>query len=428
VSKEILEGVKLVEKEKGIEPGTLLAAIEDALLAAYRKMPDARHPVRVDLDRDTGDFTAWTVTDDAWRAYLDAHPHHHVLAEAPVVDEAPPMPGEEPAEDEEPEPEIEWDWFTENVLVDVTPDNFSRIAGQTAKQVLRQRINEAERSMMYDEYADRVGEIVTGIVQQDDHRYAFVDLGRMEAILPGSEKVPGERYEQGSRIKAVIIEVRAEGKGPQVVLSRRSDELIRQLFELEVPEIADGLVNIRAVAREPGYRAKIAVESRVQGVDPVGACVGPRGSRVRMVVSELRGEKIDIIPWNDEPARFVAKALAPAKVREVYVDDDNRQATVVVPDGELSLAIGKEGQNARLAHRLTGWRIDIVGETEYYTDDSDQPYTGAEGEEDEFPGRCIAVTSSGKRCPNQALEGSRYCGVPAHVALAAAEEGRAPSR
>jgi N utilization substance protein A len=194
-----------------------------------------------------------------------------------------------------------------------------------------------------------------------------------------------------------------------------------------VPEIADGLVNIRAVAREPGYRAKIAVESRAQGVDPVGACVGPRGSRVRMVVSELRGEKIDIIPWNDEPARFVAKALAPAKVREVYVDDDNRQATVVVPDGELSLAIGKEGLNARLAHRLTGWRIDIVSETEYYTDDSDQPYTGAADEEDEFPGRCIAVTSSGKRCPNQALDGSRYCGVPAHMALAA-EEGRASPR
>jgi transcription termination/antitermination protein NusA len=425
VTKEILEGVKLVEKEKGIEPGTLLAAIEDALLAAYRKMPDARHPVRVDLDRDTGDFTAWTVTDDAWRDYLEAHPHHLVLAEAPVVETDPNAPLEDATE--EPEPEIEWDWFAETVLVDVTPDNFSRIAGQTAKQVLRQRINEAERSMMYEEYADRVGEIVTGIVQQDDHRYAFVDLGRMEAILPGSEKVPGERYEQGSRIKAVIIEVRSEGKGPQVVLSRRSDELIRQLFELEVPEIADGLVNIRAVAREPGYRAKIAVESRTQGVDPVGACVGPRGSRVRMVVSELRGEKIDIIPWNDEPARFVAKALAPAKVREVYVDDDNRQATVVVPDGELSLAIGKEGLNARLAHRLTGWRIDIVSETEYYTDDSDQPYTGAADEEDEFPGRCIAVTSSGKRCPNQALDDSRYCGVPAHMALAA-EEGRASPR
>jgi transcription termination/antitermination protein NusA len=425
VTKEILEGVKLVEKEKGIEPGTLLAAIEDALLAAYRKMPDARHPVRVDLDRDTGDFTAWTVTEDAWKNYLEAHPHHQVLAEAPVVELDPTAPVEDAAE--EPEPEIEWDWFTETVLVDVTPDNFSRIAGQTAKQVLRQRINEAERSMMYEEYADRVGEIVTGIVQQDDHRYAFVDLGRMEAILPGSEKVPGERYEQGSRIKAVIIEVRSEGKGPQVVLSRRSDELIRQLFELEVPEIADGLVNIRAVAREPGYRAKIAVESRAQGVDPVGACVGPRGSRVRMVVSELRGEKIDIIPWNDEPARFVAKALAPAKVREVYVDDAAQQATVVVPDGELSLAIGKEGLNARLAHRLTGWRIDIVSESEHYAEESDVPYTGAEGEEDEFPGRCVAVTSSGKRCPNQALDGSRFCGVPAHRELAAKEEGAAAS-
>jgi transcription termination/antitermination protein NusA len=438
VSKELLEGVKLLEKERGIEAETLLAAIEEALLAAYKKMPDARHPVRVDLDRESGDYTVWSVTPDAWEAYLEAHPHHRPseVEEEPEGEAAADAgngaaaAGEQSpaeAEEEEPEPVIEWDWFTPNQLVDVTPEGFSRIAGQTAKQVLRQRIHEAERSIMYDEYADRVGEIVTGIVQQDDNRYAFVDLGKMEAILPGSEKVPGERYEQGSRIKAVIIEVRSEGKGPQVVLSRRSDDLIRQLFELEVPEIADGLVTIRAVAREPGYRAKIAVESRVQGVDPVGACVGPRGSRVRMVVSELRGEKIDIIPWNDEPARFVAKALAPAKVREVYVDDDARQATVVVPDGELSLAIGKEGLNARLAHRLTGWRIDIQSESEYYAENVEAPYTGAEGEEDEFPGRCIAVTSSGKRCPNQALDGSRYCGVPAHRELAAKEEGAAAS-
>jgi N utilization substance protein A len=421
VSKEILEGVKLVEKEKGIASETLLAAIEDALLAAYRKMPDAQHPVRVDLDRESGDFTAWSVTPDAWEAYLEAHPHH----QPPVEEE--PAPAAEidgfdgAVEEEGEEQEIEWDWFPDDQFVDVTPENFSRIAGQTAKQVLTQRIREAERSMMYDEYADKVGEIVTGIVQQDDSRYAFVNLGRVEAILPGSEKVPGERYEQGSRIKAVIIEVRSEGKGPQVVLSRRSEQLIRELFELEVPEIADGLVHIRAVAREPGYRSKIAVESRVQGVDPVGACVGPRGSRVRMVVSELRGEKIDIIPWNDEPARFVAKALAPAKVREVYVDDDNRQATVLVPDGELSLAIGKEGLNARLAHRLTGWRIDIVSEAEYYAAQEESSF--ADGEDDEFPGRCVAMTSSGKRCPNQALEGSRYCGVPAHRELAAKEEG-----
>jgi transcription termination/antitermination protein NusA len=421
VSKEILEGIKLLEKEKGIEPGTLLPAIEDAVGAAYRKMPDARHPIRVDFDSESGDYTVWSVTREAWEGYLDAHPHHRELEEAADVVAPTPL-GEEPPEPE-PEPEIEWDWFSADQMVDVTPDNFGRISSQTAKQVLKQRIQEAERSMMYDEYHDRVGEVVTGIVQQDDSRYAFVDLGRMEAILPGSEKVPGERYEQGSRIKAVIIEVRSEGKGPQVVLSRRSDELIRQLFELEVPEIADSLVVIRAVAREPGYRAKIAVESRVQGVDPVGACVGPRGSRVRMVVSELRGEKIDIIPWNDEPARFVAKALSPAKVREVYVDDDNRQATVVVPDDQLSLAIGREGLNARLAHRLTGWRIDIVSETEYYAEEVDSAYTGADGEEDEFPGRCIAVTSSGKRCPNQALDGSRYCGVPAHRELAAREEG-----
>ena len=424
MSKELLEGVKALEKERGIEAETLLSAIEEALLAAYKKMPDARHPVRVDLDRDSGDYTVWSVTPEAWEAYLEKHPHHRPAEPVEVVEPVPPLAeGEQP--EEEPEPVLEWEWFTPAQMVAVTPEGFSRIAGQTAKQVLRQRIHEAERSIMYDEYADRVGEIVTGIVQQDDNRYAFVDLGKMEAILPGSEKVPGERYEQGSRIKAVIIEVRSEGKGPQVVLSRRSDELIRQLFELEVPEIADGLVTIRAVAREPGYRAKIAVESKVQGVDPVGACVGPRGSRVRMVVSELRGEKIDIIPWNDEPARFVAKALAPAKVREVYVDDAGRQATVVVPDGELSLAIGKEGLNARLAHRLTGWRIDIVSESEHYAEDTDVPYTGAEGDDDEFPGRCVAVTSSGKRCPNQALDDSRYCGIPAHRELAAKEEGAA---
>jgi len=215
VSKELLEGVKAVEREKGIEEGTLLSAIEDALLAAYKKMPDARHPVRVDIDRDSGDYTVWSVTPEAWDAYLEAHPQHVEAAEAAerAAEEAPRIEGVEPEPIEEPE--IGWDWFTPDQMVAVTPEGFSRIAGQTAKQVLRQRIHEAERSMMYEEYHDRVGEIVTGIVQQDDNRYAFVDLGRMEAILPGSEKVPGERYEQGSRIKAVIIEVRSEGKGPR---------------------------------------------------------------------------------------------------------------------------------------------------------------------------------------------------------------------
>jgi N utilization substance protein A len=213
--------------------------------------------------------------------------------------------------------------------------------------------------------------------------------------------------------------VRSGTKGPQVILSRRAPQLIEALFELEVPEIADGLVEIRGVAREPGYRSKIAVESHAQGVDPVGACVGPRGSRVRMVVSELRGEKIDIIPWNPEPARFVAKALSPARVREVYLDDDAREATVVVPDDQLALAIGKEGMNARLAHRLTGWKIDIVSDTEFAQQEAQAAFGGADGDEGEdFSGRCAAILSNGKRCPNAALPGSKYCGVPAHQALA----------
>ena len=268
--------------------------------------------------------------------------------------------------------------------------------------------------MMFEEYRDRVGELITGIVQQSDSRYTLVQLReRVEALLPKSEQVDGERYDHSQRIKAVIKDVSNSTKGPSIIVSRRDPELIKQLFELEVPEIADGLVEITGVAREPGYRSKIAVVSHVDGVDPVGACVGPRGSRVRMVVSELRGEKIDIIPYNDEPARFVAKALSPARVREVLVDDAGKQATVIVPDDQLSLAIGREGQNARLAARLTGWRIDIRSETEFAAEEAEHGY-----EEDEAQGRCAAILSNGRRCPNAALPGSRYCGLEAHQALA----------
>ena len=316
--------------------------------------------------------------------------------------------------------DVDWSDIPEGEIrrEDVTPEGFGRIAAQTAKQVILQRIREEERRMMYDEYIDRVSEVVTGIVQQaGDRNNVLVDLGKVEALLPRSEQVDGERYEQGSRIKAVITEVRSGTKGPQVILSRRDPELIKTLFELEVPEIADGLVEIRGVAREPGYRSKIAVESHAQGVDPVGACVGPRGSRVRMVVSELRGEKIDIIPWNPEPARFVAKALSPARVREVYLDDDAKEATVVVPDDQLALAIGKEGMNARLAARLTGWKVDIQSDTEFAQAEADVAFGGGGGEED-LSGRCSAILSNGKRCPNAALPGSRFCGVPAHQALA----------
>ena len=293
------------------------------------------------------------------------------------------------------------------------PENFGRIAAQTAKQVILQRIREAEREMMYDEYVDRVSEVVTGIVQQaGDRNNVLVDLGKVEALLPRSEQVDGERYEQGSRIKAVITEVRSGTKGPQVILSRRDPELIKTLFELEVPEIADGLVEIRGVAREPGYRSKIAVESHAQGVDPVGACVGPRGSRVRMVVSELRGEKIDIIPWNPEPARFVAKALSPARVREVFVDDETSEATVVVPDDQLALAIGKEGLNARLAARLTGWKIDIQSDTEFAQQPRPRPPTAGGDATRSSPAaapRSSRTASAARtpRCPARATAASR---------------------
>ena len=300
----------------------------------------------------------------------------------------------------------------------MTPTDFGRIAAQTAKQVILQRIREAERDMMFEEYQDRVGELITGIIQQSDSRYTLVQLReRVEALLPKSEQVDNERYDHGARVKAVITEVSSSTKGPSIIVSRRNPELIKKLFALEVPEVADGLVEIVNVAREPGYRSKIAVVSHADGVDPVGACVGPRGSRVRMVVSELRGEKIDIIPHNDEPARFVAKALSPARVREVLVDDDAKQATVVVPDDQLSLAIGKEGQNARLAARLTGWRVDIKSESEFAAGGG----RGGYQEEEEVSGRCHAVLTSGKRCPNAALPGSRYCGLPAHQALEAQE-------
>src|SRR5499427_7199233 len=421
MSQEIIEAVREIERDKGIEEGALVSALEDALLAAYKKTPGASRHATVEMDDGTGDFRVFSVE-------LPADIEERLLDEAreraiTELEEQEIETGEHShvlVSDDD----LQIDWSEVDPAVvkraDVTPENFGRIAAQTAKQVILQRIREAERAMMYDEYVDRVGEVVTGIVQQaGDRNNVLVDLGKVEALLPRSEQVDGERYEQGSRIKAVITEVRSGTKGPQVIVSRRDPELIKTLFELEVPEIADGLVEIRGVAREPGYRSKIAVESHAQGVDPVGACVGPRGSRVRMVVSELRGEKIDIIPWNTEPARFVAKALSPARVREVYIDDDSRDATVIVPDDQLALAIGKEGLNARLAARLTGWKVDIKSDSEFAQEEADAAFGGEDSEE--FTGRCAAILSNGKRCPNTALPGSRFCGVPAHQELAARE-------
>ncbi len=419
MSKEIVEAVRALGAEKGIAEDKLMGALEDALLSAYKKQPGSHRYARVRLDRDEGEFIVeqLIIPEELEDDLLDAVEEAASMDEEGLGRRVDPETGEVVVPEA---PDIPLETLEQHMDVietrDVTPEGFGRIAAQTAKQVILQRVREAERDMMFEEYRDRVGELITGIVQQTDSRYTLVQLReRVEALLPKSEQVDGERYDHGQRIKAVIKDVSASTRGPSIIVSRRDSEIIKALFELEVPEIADGLVEISGVAREPGYRSKIAVVSHADGVDPVGACVGPRGSRVRMVVSELRGEKIDIIPYNDEPARFVAKALSPARVREVLVDDEAKQATVIVPDDQLSLAIGREGQNARLAARLTGWRIDIRSETDFASQDEEEEYAG----EEETGGRCAAVNRNGRRCPNAALPGSRYCGLPAHQALEA---------
>ena len=401
MSREIIEALRQIESEKGIAFEALVEALEDALLSAYKKSPDAAEYAAVEIDTETGDM----------RVFELIFPEHIDTESLKVLDEE---TGEEVGLD------LSGVDMSEVERIEVTPDDFGRIAAMTAKQVILQRIREAERDLMYEEYIDRVGELVTGIVQQSDPRHnTLVELGRVEAELPRGEQIETEHYEHGARIKAVIMRVEESAKGPQVKLSRRSEELVRKLFELEVPEIADGLVEIRQVARETGYRGrdgkpvpgrcKIAVISHADGVDPVGACVGPRGSRVRMVVSELRGERIDIIPYNDDAARFVAKALSPARVREVIVDDEEKTATIIVPDDQLSLAIGKEGQNARLASKLTGWRIDIKSQQQMAEAENSLEF----GDEEGVDGQCMAIMRTGKRCPNQAEPGSRYCSIHA---------------
>lgn len=318
---EMMEALQALATERGISVDTLFSALAEALEAAYKKQPGAKEFAWVNIDTETLEIRVF----------------------AQDLDEDGEPIGEE---------------------MDVTPDDFGRIAATTTRQVMTQRIREAERELKYEEYAGREGDIVTGIIQQSDARYTLLDLGRVEALLPQSEQVNYERPDPGERVKAYIVEVRRTAKGPQIVVSRTHPGLIRRLFELEVPEIADGVVEIKACAREPGQRTKIAVWSNDQNVDPVGSCVGARGARVRMVVNELRGEKIDIVPFSEDHNDFVMKALQPAKVKEVRIDYDTRVAEVIVPDFQLSLAIGKEGQNARLASRLTGFRVDIRSETE----------------------------------------------------------------
>ncbi|MGZ5412027.1 MAG: transcription termination factor NusA [Solirubrobacterales bacterium] len=432
MTQDIVDAVRALEQEKGIDADTLMDALSDALLSAYKKTPGAAKYAKVELDHNTADFRVFELIvpeeleqrllDEQFEEQLQAAEAAEAAGEpVPEIQQTGPTVDPETGERREAEePEVEPERLAPHLdgieTRDVTPEDFGRIAAQTAKQVILQRIREAERGMMYEEYKDRVGELVTGIIQQSDNRYTLVQLReRVEALLPRSEQVYNERYDHGMRVKAVLTDVSSDTTGPSIVVSRRSPELIKSLFALEVPEIADKLVEIAGVAREPGWRSKIAVVSHADGVDPVGACVGPRGSRVRMVVSELRGEKIDIIPYNEEPARFVAKALSPARVREVLVDDETKEATVIVPDDQLSLAIGRDGQNARLAARLTGWKVDITSETEFAQQEQDIEY---EGEESAADGRCMALLTTGRRCPNAGLEGSFYCGLPQHQALA----------
>jgi transcription termination/antitermination protein NusA len=334
---DMLEALQALAAEKDISVEALLSALADALESAYKRMPGAHEYAWVTIDPTNFDIRVYAQDID---------------------------------EDGEPTgPEM-----------DVTPKDFGRIAAQTARQVMTQRIREAERERRYEEYAGREGDIVTGTVQQGDSRYTLLSLGAVEALLPQAEQVPHERPEANSRLKAYIVEVRRTSKGPQIVVSRTHPGLILELFKLEVPEIADGIVEIKACAREPGHRTKIAVWSNDSNVDPVGACVGARGARVRQVVNELRGEKIDIVPFSDDPYEFVAKALSPAKVKEVRIDESTGVAEVIVPDYQLSLAIGKEGQNARLAARLTGWRVDIKSESQLAEEESYGNQDWAEGE------------------------------------------------
>ncbi len=379
MSSELMDALKQLAREKNIDEVEMLDRLEQTLAQSYRKTLDLENEAKVTIDRETGRIRVFELV---------------------------------PAGGTEEEPIFE--------EVDITPSDISRFAAQAAKQVIVQAIREAEREQIFQEYADRIGDSITGTVQQSDSRYTLVKIREgVEALLPPSEQPPNERYVHNQRIKALIIDVRRQsGNEPSIVVSRTHPNLIKRLFELEVPEIYDGIVEIKSVAREPGMRSKVAVSSREPNLDPVGACVGPKGSRVRMVVTELHGERIDVIAWSDDPATFVANALSPAKVSKVIIDEDEHTATVIVPDDQLSLAIGKEGQNARLAAKLTGWRIDIKSMSQAVASGLAAAAAGEAGQP-VGDGRCIHVTEDGIRCRNQALPGTLYCRIHAEEGGAA---------
>ncbi|MGM7635803.1 transcription termination factor NusA [Bacillus sp. Hm123] len=342
MSTELYDALLYLEKEKGIERDVIIEAIEAALVSAYKRNFNQAQNVRVDLNLATGTmrvFARKEVVDEVFDSRLEI--------------------SETDAREVNPAYEI-----GDIVELEVTPKDFGRIAAQTAKQVVTQRVREAERGIIYSEFIDREEDIMTGIVQRQDSRFIYVSLGKIEALLPLSEQMPNESYKPHDRIKVFITKVERTTKGPQIFVSRTHPGLLKRLFEIEVPEIFDGTVEIRSVSREAGDRSKISVYAENPEIDPVGACVGPKGNRVQAIVNELKGEKIDIVKWSEDPVVFVANALSPSKVVDVQVDEENKATTVVVPDYQLSLAIGKRGQNARLAAKLTNWKIDIKSESD----------------------------------------------------------------
>lgn len=342
MNKELLNAIAFLSKEKGVSTDVICDSLEAVLITAYKKEPEANPLADVELNRETGDY--------------------RIVAAKTVVEDVVNDHGEISLEDARKlNPEYE---VGDVVNVDVTPSNFGRIAAQAAKQVMIQRLREAERSIVYDEFYNRTDDIITGLIQRIENKNVYVDLGKAEAILPASEQILTETYTVGQRIKCYVVEVRKTTKGAQILVSRTHPGLLKRLFELEVPEIYEGVVELKSVAREPGRRSKIAVYSRDENVDSVGACVGPKGSRVQNIVTELQNEKIDIVKWDEDPAVYIANALSPAQVVSVTVDEGEKASSVVVPDYQLSLAIGKAGQNARLAAKLTNWKIDIKSESQ----------------------------------------------------------------
>ncbi|MBD1380050.1 transcription termination factor NusA [Metabacillus arenae] len=342
MSSELLDALTVLEREKGISKDVIIEAIEAALISAYKRNFNQAQNVRIDLNRETGTMK--------------------VFARKDVVDEVFDPRLELSVEEAR---QINPNYLSGDVVeIEVTPKDFGRIAAQTAKQVVTQRVREAERGVIYSEFIDREEDIMTGIVQRIDSKFIYVSLGKIEALLPVGEQMPNERYKPHDRIKVFLTKVEKTTKGPQIFVSRTHPGLLKRLFEIEVPEIFDGTVEIKSVAREAGDRSKISVHSDNAEVDPVGSCVGPKGQRVQAIVNELKGEKIDIVRWSNDPFEFVANALSPSKVVDVIVEEEDQGTTVIVPDYQLSLAIGKKGQNARLAAKLTGWKIDIKSETD----------------------------------------------------------------